>query len=155
MTTENKTTQLIGTILSVEGRGITMHHLPSNCKLSVLDGTGFFLSGFALDAKTKEKFDAVLQNCYITVFIHVTTTRIKDFIVNNYETYYCETVPTGYTGGNQYHILIKNGLSKFSNKQHLRDKPQKDTTPIKEKLLELFKKRKRKNDIVEDILKLI
>lgn len=89
----------------------------SNCKLSILEGTSAL--GFNLDKQIKDKFDDVLSQLRAVVFMHVTSEHLVNWINENYSTYYINKVPVGYGRGYQWHILLKNELSKM--KAYLRN----------------------------------
>lgn len=87
----------------------------SNCKITYMD----FISSLQYNIKGddttefKKAMDMVLPLCRITVFVHTNSKNIANAIKAHYECYYWEEIPIGYNiAGPQWHILIKNTLSK-------------------------------------------
>lgn len=133
--------------------GIYFYNDMNNCKLSILSGIETYFGGGQSIKEYKENFDHILKQCNIIISLNTRVKKLKDWILNNYQIYFCEEVPIGYDSNPiQYHIIIKNPFKK--DNKYLRDKETVEVIE-KSKVMEVFtkanKKRLRK-DIVETFI---
>ncbi len=141
--------------------GLVILHSASNCKLTSIDYIRELFSGSATEEQRIAGFKEVLKDCRMLVYINTNNDIIADFLTKNFEIYGHNKVPVGYGGGYQHHIFIRNTYSKHGT-AYLRDveKPtQAVATPNKEMIKQVItstlKSKRRKLDVVEDIMKQI
>lgn len=108
----------------------------SNCKLMTLENAaGLFTTQITEDVRKQVLTELMkhfpLRNMLITLLSEQQINWLRD----NFEHYYCCTVPVGYSGGNQYHILLKNNADSRQPVKYV----EKDTknTITKDKVLEI------------------
>ena len=140
-----------------------VYNIPGNCKQAFINSINGLMMLPSEERKTF--FNEVLKHCHITVHLNTTVPELAKWIVENYETYFYVEVPVGYGSGFHHHILIKNKLSGSGNTVYLREdigEVVKHTIPkntdkpaLKDQFLSLFKLKRRKTDIVDDLIKLI
>lgn len=126
----------------------------TNCKLSYIHNIG------GLQLLTEEEFkmylDEVLKTCKGMVFMSTTSVTVKEYLNKLYQVYYCIEVPIGYNNGFQYHIGIRNPINVNA---HCRIPVPKSVPPSKEelrkKLTDYLTSKRRKTDIVDDVLNLL
>ncbi len=126
----------------------------SNCKLTSVDYVGSLygynnITNVQQDKEFILKLKEVLTQCRILVHINIINERIAKLVQDNFECYESIKIPVGY-GGYQYHIFIKNG--KGGCARDIEKKPEYDKATIKEKLTVILKKKRRKTDIVKDLI---
>lgn len=132
--------------------GVTVTNSRSNCKLTYLDNVGQL---HLVDLTTLKNF---FKNLRIVVSFNTTNISVVNFFKKNFELYNVAKIPVGYGGGYQYHILVKNVDSTAANKIYLRDmkkeKPSKglDLVKIEEIMTKTLKAKRRKTDIVKEVL---
>lgn len=138
-----------------EGYGsVYIQHSNSNCKLTIWD----YASGLkrSTEEQTIKVVKEALKKSYILVFINTTDIKFKEILERNFEIYGCLEIPIGYSNGYQYHIFIRNTFSYAANKTYLRAIENKnkiiDKVKLKESLLNIFKIKRRKPDIIDDII---
>lgn len=118
----------------------------SNCKLTIID----YISNLEL---TKNIYDQVFQQCRLLISVNTFRKDILEWIEKNYSVYDVSIAPVGYTGTeNQYHILIKNPFSESFYSRPIPEKKEIDIIKIKENLIKAFKQKKRKTDLIEQLL---
>lgn len=151
------------------GGSLVLKHCPHNCKLTYLSSINNFLYDLR-EAKLKQDFDDVLKQCRIAVYLNTNSIPVKDWILKNYELYSLSQIPIGYGKGYQYHIIIRNSIGQVNpnmrptefNKEEVVVSTKTPTviagiddltkTKIKENLVKILKKRRRKTDIVDEIV---
>lgn len=81
----------------------------SNCKLSIIDSI-YSITNFFDNDTAKDRMDQILKQSRGLVYVHTIDKEIKDFLLHNYDHYFCNEVPAGYGGPKsiQYHILLRN-----------------------------------------------
>jgi hypothetical protein len=134
---------------------------PHNCKLTHLIYCGGLDNyGNKSEEQMKKKIDAILEMSRIVVSMNTTSKRLAEFLKKNYELYSYTEVPVGYHGGYQYYIVVRNTLTKARNTQYMRPLetakvPGIDTETVKTVMTNLLKKKRRKTDIVDDLIKVL
>jgi len=146
-------------IENLNGKRISLRHHayfeigddPTNCKLSYIHGLGNY--NYVDKEKLIEDLNHALQTqCKGAVIINTISEKVADVILDNYQVYYFQKVPIGYNNKFQYHICIRNHISINLNCKI----PKKyDKLTLKGKLVHLFKSKRRKLDIIDDILNLL
>lgn len=138
--------------------GITLIDSQSNCKLTSIEGINNLMNVYNVNdrvALTKE----MLTNCRILVFFNTNTPGLVKFFEDNFEIYSVSKAPVGYGGGYQYHVLLRNGYSKASNIVYLRKKEDvanlEGIEKIKAAITSVMKSKRRKTDIVDEIIQKI
>lgn len=112
----------------------------SNCKLMTLEHAGQLFSGITNEETRKEIVKEIMKhftgrNMLITLLNEQHINWLRD----NFDHYYCVTVPIGYTSAtdtNQYHILLKNNADTRQPIKYVAVKNAKDTI-TKDKVLEI------------------
>jgi len=141
------------------GGSTVFHNAYNNCKLGVIE----YCDGiFGKDqTKWKDRLNAVLTRLGIAVSLNTHRKDVADFLRANYELYSCAEVPIGYPqfGGIQYHIIIRNTLTRAGNTAYQRPVLKQEPTPIdanRVAVIEQFLKRKRrKADIATELVALL
>lgn len=88
---------------------ITLVYSPSNCKLVYIDSFNSIL--MVPEENRKEIMDKLMEAVSAkNLLIHITIEPLFNWLKENYTHYYAVKVPIGYSGGFQYHILIKNNV---------------------------------------------
>lgn len=151
--TEKVITEQINSFL----RTIYIKDCPQNCKLTYISNINGFL-GIPGD-DTKKIFDEVLKECRMSVYLNTNTPIIKDWILKHYEVYSNTPIPIGYGGMYQYHIIIRNSITKRPSVNMRATEYGKDQEPveklkarIKDKLKKALKAKKRKTDLVDEVV---
>ena len=132
--------------------GVNVMHSGSNCKLTNLD----FVNNMPLS--NVEKVKEFFKDLKIVVAFNTTSKEILNFFKKNFELYSVAEVPVGYENGFQYHVIVKNTYSNFPNKIYLRnvqkEQPNKgiDLAKIEEIMTRTLKAKRRKTDIVKEVL---
>lgn len=130
---------------------ITIIDSISNCKLSTIENIQL------LPLKINEVKE-VLSACRILVYFNTNNEQIVDFFKENFELYSIAKIPVGYNNGFQWHVYIKNNDSTSGNKAYLRDiikeEPNKiiNIEKIKDVLTKTLKSKRRKTDIVQEVI---
>ena len=138
--------------------GATIVSSPSNCKLSYIENVGsLYASCTGTESEKVEKIKRFLSEAKIVVSFNIIHNTLVDFFKKNFELYSCVQIPVGYSGGYQYHIIIKNDNSAYGNKSYLRPvEKMAEKAPsldrIEEVLTKTLKAKRRKIDIVKDVI---
>lgn len=128
-------------------------HSLNNCKLTVVDGIRNAISGIKSNIdKEIIIFKELLTECRQLTAINTTNTDIKDFIVNNFETYSVSKIPVGYNNGYQWHIFVRNIYSKLGTDYLRAVEKEPIITKIETQLTSALKAKRRKTDVVKDII---
>ena len=140
------------------GGGQTIfHNSEYNCKLGIIDYCDGIFKG--TEDQMKERFALALSKMNLAVSLNTHRQDVADFINKNYEVYSHVKIPIGYPqhGGVQHHFVIRNTLSKARNLQYQRpiSKETNLNTPLVERLEAFMKKRRRKTDIVPELVQII
>jgi hypothetical protein len=156
----DKKDAIYGTIFTISEQkrngawGITLYVSsdPTNCKLSYIHGGGQLCN--LDDEEKKEAIDFVLKHCKGYVIMNTTNKLVAKWITENYETYFKQDVPVGYTNGFQYVISIRNNIVVNSScKVPVKKVAEVAKDPVlAEKLRAFLKKKRRKDDYVEDFV---
>lgn len=141
------------------GRFVIIDSDTTNCKLSYIHGAGCL--SIYKDNQIKESIDILLKYCKGCVILNTTQKKIVEVIQKHYPVYYSHNVPIGYGTNYQYHICFKNTIKENSNCRG----PETNTPAfaasgktldigmITNKLNEILKKKRRKNDFVDEFIK--
>lgn len=111
------------------------------------------------EEEIKEAIKILFTSTHVkgAVIINTISKKIATILKENFQVYYYQEVPIGYNNGYQYHICLRNHIYTNSSckvpEKFIDGKLNKDD--LKEKLKVLYKKKKRKADIIDDILALI
>ena len=133
----------------------TIYHSESssNCKLTQLE----YIQQIAKD-EGKPYFDAILKQSRQLVQCNVNNLIHANWIKNNYEYYSYDTAPVGYNNGDQHHFIIRNRIG-YAKENYMRDKvvpvveqPIINKEAIKEKITSFLKTKRRKLDVVDEIM---
>lgn len=132
----------------------------SNCKLTIWEGMVTALYYADTDEKKKEIIDEALQSINRAIlYVHIIRKDIYEFIIKNYETYGTVVCPIGYPGQNnmQYHIFIRNPRNSYARPvtEVVKAAPTVNIEHFGNKLKNLLKSKRRKTDIIDDIINLL
>lgn len=135
-----------------------------NCKHSIIDSIGSIMSPYNDDSDEKivEKLKYVFSKLRIVVTLNTISDRLSKIILKNFELYGYNKVPAGYDNGFQHHFIISNAFAKAGqdyrrettfkfNEENVVLKNSKEQ--LKAVITKVFKAKRRKIDIVDDILK--
>lgn len=120
----------------------------SNCKLAVVDYCNN-LADYA-DVKTVKELFARIPAA--ALYITLTNTKTLKFLMENFDCYINERVPIGYNNGFQYHLVIRNITDNRARPLIANSKHTLNKENIKEAIVKILKKYRRKTDIVDEIL---
>lgn len=138
---------------------MTIYNDSSNCKLTYAQGVGIYMRSELLDRFKKKVLEKSRQMVLITVIYDYQL----NFLKQNFQLYYAQKVPTGYNGGFQYHVCIRNthrfgedgtnaNMRPLIKNTNMLDDSDIEENTIEESLEKLFKEKRRKKDIIKDIL---
>lgn len=130
--------------------------IPSNCKFSVIDHINYAYS--YNDETCKANIDALLKYCKLAALIQTNTLSIVNFLQDNYDVYSLVRLPIGYSMGYQYHVTIRNKLTTYGNFNYARFAKKvsiKDVDSLDKEIIQIFKNKRRKIDIVPEIINII
>ena len=137
---------------------LTLNDDRTNCKLSYIHGAGC-LAQCKNDDVRKKVLNEVLKLPDVKGCIIINTTQksVFDFINNNYEVYYANEVPVGYGTAYQYHICIRNHIRPHYSCRVPENKPANEKkgltkTIIANKLGQILRKKRRKNDYIGEFI---
>lgn len=139
-------TRYVGTVIDIS----------SNCKFSVIDYISYAYSYNEQD--TKANIDALLKRSKLAALIQTTQLNIVKFLQDNYDVYSLVRLPIGYGLGYQYHITIRNKLTPHGNFNYARSSKKvdiKDIDSLDREIMQVFKDKRRKVDIVPEIINII
>jgi hypothetical protein len=110
----------------------------SNCKLAIIENAvGLFYN----TVSEENRIDAIktIKSAFAGRNILITILNEQDlnWLAANFEHYYAVTVPCGYSGGNQYHILLKNRSDERKPIKYVQEKVNK-TVANKDQVLEII-----------------
>lgn len=147
----------IVTKVKVNGRWVgNVIDVPSNCKFSVID---YISNAFNYDNITmKANVDALLKRCKPTALIQTISLNIVKFLQEHYEVYSLVRLPIGYGVGYQYHVTLRNKLTRngnFNYARKIKEVTIKDIDSLDKEIIQVFKDRRRKVDIVPEIINII
>jgi hypothetical protein len=140
------------------GGYVVFYNVPGNCKMTFIEQVNGIFNGTR--EQWKAKLDYVLSESYIVVSLNTNNTTYAEWIRKTYELYAYNEVPVGYHNGYQYHIIIRNTLSKAPNTCHMRP-VEKKAVKVKYKedlkglITGILKKHRRKTDIAISIAKAV
>jgi hypothetical protein len=132
--------------------GVKVDHSGSNCKLTNLDNIK------NMPLTDIEKVKEFFKDLRIIVAFNTNNENILKFFKTNFELYSVAEIPVGYRNGFQYHIIVRNAYSRFTNIDCLRpiskEQPNKgvDLAKIEEIMTKTLKAKRRKTDIVKEVL---
>lgn len=150
------------------GGYVYIEHSISNCKLTTIE----FINGIygystteAENERMKKKMNLILKECRIVTHINTSSVAVKDFLEANYEIYSISKVPVGYGGGYQWYIMLRNKIGQPNScmrptewkgevKASAKMEPAlpADKEKMKVALTAALKSRRRKTDVVDEII---
>lgn len=144
------------------GGNVTFYNQIGNCKVGIIEYcAGIFQ---ATPEFWKARLDLILSRLHIAVYLNTNNEAFAKWLQENYELYTYSEVPIGYGGKFQYHIVIRNMMSKsynLSQRRPLTEKKQEPaiiqpgTVPSVEVIEAFLKKKRRKTDIAAELVALI
>lgn len=153
-------------ITTSTGRSVRLYYSTddTNCKLSYIHSVGSLVG--MIDNDKKEVIDTILRVSKGAVILNSTKKAITDWIAKNYEVYYYNRVPIGYSNTFQYHICIRNSImpnpyclkptvkiTEDINQQEVNSNNLKyNKSSIRNKLKKLLKSLRRKDDYVDSFV---
>jgi len=128
----------------------------SNCKFSMID---YIHNSYSRNKEEmRANINSLLKRSRLAVLIQTTSLDIVTFLQENYEIYSLVRLPIGYSSGYQYHITLRNKLTRDSNFNYARSSKGisiKDVDSLDKEIIQIFKDKRRKVDIVPEIIKII
>ncbi len=145
-----------------EGGGfIDMRHSASNCKLTLWEYSQYILGYPINEERAIAKIKIALKESRILVYINTTHPTLKKILKENFEIYQSVSIPIGYNHGYQYHIFLRNSIG-LPNPNMRPSEYKKEVTldrdgvfnkqALKVALATALKKRRRKTDVVNEIV---